>query len=230
MTSLRTTASTAAPASSTIPIATDDGKADSEVPRTQRAAPAVSRKHTAPRFLVVLDHAGDWQASADCAVIDADAFLAGGASGDGQPLVVNLCRSYKYLSVGYYCSLMAQARGQAVLPSVQTINDLSRKAIYTLDTGELDHGLNEALGALGAAPLPVEFSMDIAFGKTSYTPLAALAQRIFDTFPVPLLRVEFVRDAENNAWRIAAIRMQSAGMVGERQRAALLPPCWSSRP
>lgn len=44
--------------------------------------------------------------------------------------VLNLCRDYKYLSNGYYCSLLAEARGHRVMPSVRTLNDLGRKAIY----------------------------------------------------------------------------------------------------
>ena len=34
--------------------------------------------------------------------------------------VINLCRSYKYLGHGYYCSLLAEARGHKVIPSVRT--------------------------------------------------------------------------------------------------------------
>lgn len=166
------------------------------------------------RRLVVVDHAQDWGAlEGDCSVIEAGDFLAASAS-DAGALVINLCRSYKYLSVGYYCSLMAEARGQQVLPSVKTINDLSRKAIYTLDTGELDRALGEALGA-GGLSMPVEFSLDIRFGTTDYTPLAGLARRIFDTFPVPLMRVEFARGQQ---WHIAAIRAHGPGALGEHER------------
>jgi len=47
---------------------------------------------------------------------------------DKKVQVINLCRSYKYLSPGYYCSLLAEARGQRVMPSVRTVNDLSYNA------------------------------------------------------------------------------------------------------
>ncbi|MCB1836810.1 MAG: RimK-like ATPgrasp N-terminal domain-containing protein, partial [Alcanivoracaceae bacterium] len=43
----------------------------------------------------------------------------------GRIQVINLCRNYRYLSPGYYCSLLAEARGHRVLPSVRTVNDLS---------------------------------------------------------------------------------------------------------
>lgn len=179
--------------------------------------PTISSDTPRTRRLVVVDHAQDWSApDGDCTVIEAGAFLAAPAPDDGA-LVINLCRSYKYLSVGYYCSLMAEARGQQVLPSVKTINDLSRKAIYTLDTGELDRALEEALGAAGGMPMPVEFSLDIRFGTTDYAPLAGLARSIFETFPAPLMRVEFAR---GDAWHIAAIRLQGIGALGERERPA----------
>jgi glutathione synthase/RimK-type ligase-like ATP-grasp enzyme len=38
--------------------------------------------------------------------------------------VINLCDTARYLSRGYYCSLLAEARRHSVLPSVSCINDL----------------------------------------------------------------------------------------------------------
>ena len=40
--------------------------------------------------------------------------------------VINLCRSYDYLTVGYYVSLVADARGHRVLPGVELVEDLRR--------------------------------------------------------------------------------------------------------
>ena len=33
--------------------------------------------------------------------------------------IINLCRNFDYLSEGYYCSLLAEARGHNVIPSVR---------------------------------------------------------------------------------------------------------------
>ena len=131
-------------------------------------------------------------------------------------VVINLCRSYKYLSDGYYCSLLAEARGQLVFPSIKTINDLSRKAIYCLDTSELDETLDALLADPGERPMPAEFSMDVFFGLTYYAPLAALARKVFETFPAPLLRVEFEHD---KGWHVRAIRLQHLAALDERQQA-----------
>ena len=188
--------------------------------RPKPATPAAP----SPRLVIVVEQLKDWpDAATPYEIVTAAQFL-GAADRHAAPgtNVINLCRSYKYLSVGYYCSLLGEARGQVVLPSVKTINDLSRKAIYCLDTEELDYALNSALDQSGPRMMPVEFSLDIYFGTTDYTPLAKLARQIFETFPAPLMRVEFVRDGD---WKIAAIRVQSITTLGDAQltqgRAAL---------
>ena len=38
--------------------------------------------------------------------------------------VINLCKSYQYQSLGYYVSLLAEARKHKVLPGISTIQDL----------------------------------------------------------------------------------------------------------
>ena len=74
--------------------------------------------------IVLVDQPSDWP-DAGARVMSAAEFLARPIdAAHASELIINLCRSYKYLSVGYYCSLMAEARGQQVLPSVKTINDL----------------------------------------------------------------------------------------------------------
>jgi glutathione synthase/RimK-type ligase-like ATP-grasp enzyme len=173
----------------------------------------------AARLLIVVEQIKDWpDVRPPHTIITASEFLRSGDE-HAQPgmTIINLCRGYKYLSVGYYCSLLAEARGQAVLPSVKTINDLSRKAIYCLDTSELDYALNQSIDEADERPMPVEFSMDIYFGATAYTPLAALARQIFETFPIPLMRVEFERDED---WKISAIKVQNVSTLSEAQLTA----------
>ncbi|MBD3825194.1 MAG: RimK-like ATPgrasp N-terminal domain-containing protein, partial [Epsilonproteobacteria bacterium] len=52
--------------------------------------------------------------------------------------VINLCRNHSYLSVGYYTSLLAEARGHRILPTVKSMLNLSRKSMYSLDTESID--------------------------------------------------------------------------------------------
>lgn len=196
-----------------------DPPPDGDAP-TRRAAHRAQPHSVAPaRLLIVVEQPKDWSsAESGHRVVTASDFLhADHAYADTDTTIINLCRGYKYLSVGYYCSLLAEARGQPVLPSVKTINDLSRKAIYTLDTSELDYELNQALDEPAGHPMPVEFSINIYFGVSDYKPLAGLARQIFKTFPIPLMRVEFERDGD---WRIGAIRVQNIGSLSAEQLAA----------
>ena len=51
-------------------------------------------------------------------------YLQHNSRNKGTILVINLSSSLTYNSEGYYCSLLAQARGDKIIPSVETINRL----------------------------------------------------------------------------------------------------------
>lgn len=77
-------------------------------------------------WLVVVTERRDLPAEAPGLWIEeADRYLAGdpALSQDGLR-VVNLCRTQRYLSRGYYVSLLADARGQIVLPTVESLEGL----------------------------------------------------------------------------------------------------------
>ncbi|HIL22407.1 MAG TPA: RimK family alpha-L-glutamate ligase, partial [Alcanivorax sp.] len=120
---------------------------------------------------------------------------------DKKVQVINLCRSYKYLSPGYYCSLLAEARGQRVLPSVRTVNDLSRKALYGLHFGQFEAALDKAMKRKGGSG--DHFSLLLFFGHTEQEGLADLGRQIFDQLPCPLLKVDFRRREQ---WGIEALK------------------------
>jgi hypothetical protein len=118
--------------------------------------------------------------------------------------VINLCRSYRYLSVGYYCSLLAEARGHKVIPTVRTIQELSSRELYSLATEELDGLVQRLLGRRKTSALaPTAYELTICFGQCDVKELQPLAREIFETFRCPILRVEFRR---NGTWRIGAIK------------------------
>jgi glutathione synthase/RimK-type ligase-like ATP-grasp enzyme len=120
-----------------------------------------------------------------------------------QLRVINLCRSYRYLSVGYYCSLLAEARGHKVIPTVRTIQDLSRRSIYTLTTEDLDELVQKVFGRRKAVLQPTAYAATICFGHTEVKELKELARQIFEAFRCPLLRVEFRLD---ETWGIEEVK------------------------
>ncbi|MFO1530789.1 MAG: RimK-like ATPgrasp N-terminal domain-containing protein [Kiritimatiellia bacterium] len=52
--------------------------------------------------------------------------------------VFNLCRHYRYQSMGYYVSLLAEARQHHVLPSIRTIQDFRSQTMVRSITDDLD--------------------------------------------------------------------------------------------
>ena len=122
--------------------------------------------------------------------------------------VFNLCRSYGYQTVGYYVSLLAVARGHKPLPSIGTIHELRQSAILRIVSADLDELLQRAL-----APLKSErFQLSVYFGRNLATRYDRLCQALFEHFPVPLLRAEFVH-AER--WQLHSLKLIATSDIPE---------------
>jgi glutathione synthase/RimK-type ligase-like ATP-grasp enzyme/gamma-glutamyl:cysteine ligase YbdK (ATP-grasp superfamily) len=71
------------------------------------------------RVIAVVSEAADGRGLPEGITVTADQYLEGGdAFAEPGTVVVNLCRSWKYGGKGYYVSLLADARGQLPIPSV----------------------------------------------------------------------------------------------------------------
>jgi len=84
---------------------------------------------TSSQLIIIVERKEDWASyfpSED--IVSAQEYLEQARdNGQGKRIqVINLCRSYKYLGHGYYCSLLAEARGHKVIPSVRTISELTK--------------------------------------------------------------------------------------------------------
>jgi len=128
--------------------------------------------------------------------------------------VINLCRNYKYLGHGYYCSLLAEARGHKVIPSVKTISELTRKSLYSLALDDLDRTLEDALDGHPYGSTE-GFTLSLYFGHTDLEPLQDLARQLFEAFPCPILLVEFRKT--DDGWHIAGIKSGALHRLREDQ-------------
>ena len=99
------------------------------------------------RLVIVVEKASDWGSyyPSDNVVTAQDYLKQPVGADDERTQVINLCRSYKYLGTGYYVSLLAEARGHRVIPSVRAINDLRRRSLYGLDIEDLNQKLQKFL-------------------------------------------------------------------------------------
>ena len=155
------------------------------------------------RLVIVVEKASDWGSyyPSDNVVAAQDYLKEAISVDDERVQVINLCRSYKYLGIGYYVSLLAEARGHKVIPSVRAINDLRKRALYGLDIEDLNQKLIKFLPEGGRDT--TDFGVLLYFGETNYGTLSDLARQVFETFPCPILRLEFERE---KVWQISAIK------------------------
>ena len=94
--------------------------------------------------------------------------------------IINLCDTQQYLSRGYYCSLLAEARKHKVFPSVTTINDLRDATFNTLMLGQFDNDM----------PIPTsDVDILVCFGYAADSKWQVVAHRVFERYPAPLLRI-----------------------------------------
>ncbi|MCB8837412.1 RimK family protein [Aurantimonas sp. VKM B-3413] len=133
-----------------------------------------------------------------------------------RPKIINLSRSYAYQSRGYYASLLAEARGHRIIPSVETMIDLSEKKLYENALPELDSVLRKALEK-GERPVsPIR----IYFGYSDDSRLERFAKLVFDWFRAPALEVHL--DLHGEAPAIRRIAFASLGKLGAAETFRLL--------
>lgn len=114
--------------------------------------------------------------------------------GSQRPKIINLSGSFAYQSRGYYASLLAGARGHRVIPSVETMIDLTEKRLYENALPELEQELNKARTKLaGAYPSRIA----IFFGAGPDGAWYRFARLLFDWFRAPALEVTI---KDNGQW------------------------------
>ncbi len=152
------------------------------------------------RLLIVVDKLEDWRAfypSED--VISAQDYIQQFQAQE-RLQVINLCKRYRYLSVGYYVSLLAEARGHRVIPSVKTLSDMNEKAIFSLLDEDFDKQLSAVLGSKDG----LQFTCKAYFGQTDEQPLKEVARQIFERYPIPVMEITVHRKGN---WRLQSIQM-----------------------
>lgn len=102
--------------------------------------------------------------------------------------IVNLCRD-GYLSRGYYCSLLAEARGHSVLPGVATLVGMECPSLRPAAFDALGRAFAAAIDGDPSALRPPS-PLLVAFGRTADPRFDRLAALAFEHFPCPLLAVE----------------------------------------
>ncbi len=106
----------------------------------------------------------------------------------GRPKLVNLSRSYAYQSKGYYASLLAEARGHRVVPTVETMLELREAKLYEHALPELEDELNRCARKADFQP-EAQLRLLVCFGIASDPRFEAFGRLLFDWFRCPALEI-----------------------------------------
>jgi glutathione synthase/RimK-type ligase-like ATP-grasp enzyme len=160
-------------------------------------------------ILVIVDSPRDWPLDIPgVRIVAARTYLTDAAYGEGRSdKVFNLCRSYRYQSLGYYVSLLAEARGHKPLPRVSTMEDLKSQNLVRLLTENQDELVQKLL-----APIKSDaFELSIYFGRNVASRYDALSHQLFSLLQAPLLRAHFERHRDQ--WRLRSVRAIAASDI-----------------
>ena len=140
---------------------------------------------------MVVDNPKDWPLEIPgIEVVFAQSYLTDPSYGNERSLrVFNLCKSSRYQSLGYYVSLLAEARGHKPLPRANTLEDLQSQNLVRLLTADLDELIQRSLSPIRSD----EFVLSIYFGRNITSRYDTLSRQLFDLLQAPLLRAHFER-------------------------------------
>jgi hypothetical protein len=113
--------------------------------------------------IVVVNKPKDWNIHIpEVEVVSAKSYLTDSKYSEIRNVrVYNLCQSYRYQGMGYYVSLLAEARGHRSIPSITTIQDFKSQSIIRIISDELDQLVQRSLARLKSS----HFSLNIYFGR-----------------------------------------------------------------
>ncbi len=123
--------------------------------------------------------------------------------------IFNLCRSYRYQSIGYYVSLLASARGHKAFPNVSTIQEMKTPYVIRVLAEDLDRSIQKSFSHIQSDT----FVLSIYFGKNISKRYDRLCLQIYNLFQAPLIRVFFSR--KGLRWKIQNIQLISANDIPE---------------
>ena len=101
-------------------------------------------------ILIIVNDPKDWPLQIEGAeIVAAKTYLTDSSYSNMRGAkIFNLCRSYKYQSIGYYVSLLAEARHHKPVPTITTMQDLKSKSIVRVYSDEMDELIQKNFASL----------------------------------------------------------------------------------
>ena len=119
-------------------------------------------------------------------------------------------RSYNYQSKGYYASLLAEARGHRVIPTVETMLDLRELKLYEQSLPELQEALTAAATKAHASE-ETTFDLLFCFGFAQDQRFETFGRLLFDWYRCPAIEVTIT---PGKRWKIDRLRARPLAKLG----------------
>lgn len=141
--------------------------------------------------ILVTDETDKWQFLKDeVPIVSAYDYLSQEDYYQNQHIrVINLCKTYNYQKIGYYVSLLAQARDHKAIPRALNIQDVLSTSLSRQISHEIDEEIQQSLRHIKGD----EFVLTVYFGQNITKQHANLAKKLHGLFPLPLLKFTLER-------------------------------------
>lgn len=168
--------------------------------------------------IVVVNKPKDWNLHIpDVEIVSAKSYLTDSRYSEiSNARIYNLCQSYRYQGLGYYVSLLAEARGHRSFPNITTIQDLKSQSIIRIISDELDKLIQKNFSRLKST----SFDLNIYFGKNPTSQYENLSKQLYNLFQAPLLRAHFVFD--DDKWQLQNIFPLPINQIPEHHKPLVL--------
>ncbi|KTD04843.1 ribosomal protein S6 modification protein [Legionella geestiana] len=163
--------------------------------------------------IIVTDSPESWEfLGTDITIAHASDYLTGNTFSETAAFrVVNLCKSCSHQSVGYYVSLLAEARDHKAVPTVDTIQDILSTSLSRVISQDIDEEIQNSLNDLRTDT----FVLSVYFGQNMAKCHANLAKKLHGLFPAPLMRFTMEK---RKRWQITQWQILSIDDVPEHHR------------
>ncbi len=167
-------------------------------------------------WVILVDHSRDFpNAETPHKVITTSDYLARPKlfSTGGRAKIINLSRSYNYQSNGYYASLLAEARGHRIIPTVETMLELREHKLYEQSLPDLQEALTAAAHR-ARADETTTFDLLFCFGLCQDPRFETFGRLLFDWYRCPALEVTIT---PGKRWRIDRLRARPLAKLGPQE-------------
>lgn len=164
------------------------------------------------KTILVTDDIANWKFLKSIApIVEAQDYLSNKYHQTNSMRVINLCKSYEFQTIGYYVSLLAQARAHKAIPSVIGLQDTLNNSLSKLISQDVEQDLQNSLKDIKGN----EFIFSLYFGKNIAQRHNKLAKKLHGLFPLPLIRFTMER---KKIWTVGKVKLLSPDDIPKQHK------------